>query len=218
MQSQQLLPPTSPEQEELRQQKRDARVARRKQRQRARILLISTTTTSIVLLGLLGFFFLRIQSLLNPTYPPINTITCDSVMHGTYHIHVHVDIYMNGKPITIPQGIGIPASGNCYYWLHTHDTSGIIHVEAPNTSLNWLALDDFMTIWHNGFSNLGFPAQLAQPGWKIYLNGTLFTGTTIPFKAEIRFRSHNLITLEYGNNNPPPDRAGSYNFPANLPQ
>jgi hypothetical protein len=217
-QGQQLMPPNIPEQEDLRQQRRDARMQRKRQRRKARILLTSTVTTCVVLIGLLAFFFLRLQSVLNPTYPAINTITCDSTMHDTYHIHVHLTIYINGNPVSIPQGIGIAPNGSCYYWLHTHSSDGIIHVEAPSTSQTWLALDDFIAVWHNGFSNLSFPPQLEQPGWKLYLNGQPFIATTTPAKAEIRFRSHNVITLEYGTPYQPPDTPTTYHFPANLPQ
>ncbi|HLI07870.1 MAG TPA: hypothetical protein VKV40_14970 [Ktedonobacteraceae bacterium] len=213
-----LMPPTISEEEELRQQRRAARMQRKQQRRKARILLTTTVTSCVVLIALLGFFFLRLQAALNPTYPPINGITCDPGMHATYHIHVHLAIYIKGNPVTIPQGIGIPSSGNCYYWLHTHTSDGIVHIEAPSTSDNWLALDDFIAIWHNGFASLNFPSQLEQPGWRLYLNGQPFTATTTPAKAEIRFRSHDLITLEYQAPYPPPERPGTYVFPADLPQ
>ncbi len=212
-----LLPPMTPEEEELRQQRREARMQRKRQRRRARILLASTVTTCVVLVALLGYFLLRLQASLTPAYPPINGITCDSNMSITYHIHVHLTIYINGNPVTIPQGIGIPSGGNCFYWLHTHTPDGIIHVEAPSKSDTWLALDDFIAIWHDGFASLNFPPQLEQPGWKLYLNGQPFTATTTPARAEIRFRSHNVITLEYGAPYYPPDRPDTYHFPANLP-
>lgn len=46
------------------------------------------------------------------------------------HIHQHLDLYVNGKHVTLPQGIGIYANS----WLtelHTHTGDGIIHVESP---------------------------------------------------------------------------------------
>ena len=213
-----LLPPTTPEEEELRQQRREARMQRKRQRRKARILLGSTVSTCVILVVLLGYFLLRLQDTLKPpTYPAINGITCDPTMSVSYHIHVHLIIYINGNPVTIPQGIGIPSGGNCFYWLHTHTPDGIIHVEAPSKSDTWLALDDFIAVWHDGFASLNFPPQLEQPGWKLYLNGQPFTATTTPAKAEIRFRSHNVITLEYGAPYQPPDRPDTYHFPANLP-
>ena len=69
-----------------------------------------------------------------------------------YHVHAHLDVFVNGHPVVIPGGIGIetsdpavkkfgsngyggiPAAGcaqPCISPLHTHDVDGVIHVEAP---------------------------------------------------------------------------------------
>ena len=54
-----------------------------------------------------------------------------SPMEGTaVHIHQHLDLYVDGHKVVVPAGIGIdPAVG--YAPLHTHDPSGVIHVESP---------------------------------------------------------------------------------------
>ena len=45
------------------------------------------------------------------------------------HIHQHLDVFDNGKRVTVPAGIGI---GDTFISpLHTHDTSGVVHVESP---------------------------------------------------------------------------------------
>jgi hypothetical protein len=213
MNSQQVIPRTSPEEEALRQERRESRSMRRRQQRRARLSVWSSLGMTILLLLAMGFFFLQIQQILG--YPPINGISCGSMQYNTYHIHVHITIYINGKRTTIPQGIGIAPDGSCYYWLHTHTPDGIIHVEAPQQDTG-LALDDFVTIWQSKFSSLGFPAQLTvASGWKYYVNGQPFTGTNnAPLHTEIRFHAHDAITLEYGSPNPPPDTF--YAFPAGL--
>lgn len=45
------------------------------------------------------------------------------------HAHVQLTILQNGKPIVIPQSIGI--AGTCMHPLHTHDNTGRIHMEYP---------------------------------------------------------------------------------------
>src|SRR6267143_2821195 len=72
------------------------------------------------------------------------------------HIHPHLEILIGGNPITIPADIGIGSS----MWknhtidtygmtgmspLHTHDTSGTIHVES-NTVRNY-TLGQFFDVW-----------------------------------------------------------------------
>lgn len=217
MSSRQLIPQSDQEQIAIRKERRAARAQRRKERQRARFLLWSTIGSTALLLGFMGFLFLQIQSRLvyNPAYPPINGETCDTVMHSTYHIHIHLTIYVYGKAVPIPQGIGIAADGSCYYWMHTHTGDGIIHIEAPGNSSN-VDLNDFLTVWHDGFARLNFPVQLTQgTGWKIYINGQPFAGTvTSPLSTRVPLASRDIVTLEYGTPNPPPDTI--YVFPADL--
>ena len=220
MNSQQTLrrvTPPSPE-EELREARRAERMFRRRQHRRARVSLWATIGTTVLLLSFIGFFYLQIQSTLaRAQYPALSDETCDSMEHGTYHIHVHFSIYINGKLLNIPAGIGIAADGSCFYWMHTHNEDGIIHIEAPGKVHN-VALDDFITIWQEGFSKLNFPPQmLDQTGWNIWVNGKPFDGVvTSPLHTEVTFHSHDAITMEYGSPNPPPDLF--YSFPANLPQ
>ncbi len=218
--SYQLFPEIDTEKEELRQERRKTRIQRRKQRKRARIILRGTIGSSVLLLGLIGFIFLRLQTILatNSAYPPINGVSCDAGQDA-YHIHTHLTIYINGVRVTIPQNIGIASDGSCFYWMHTHTNDGIIHTEAPQ-KLHNLALDDFLTIWHDGFANLNFPPELTQStGWKIYINGQPFANiVTSPLITEVPLASHDIVTLEYGTPDPKPDDASTYQFPANLKQ
>jgi hypothetical protein len=77
------------------------------------------------------------------------------------HIHPWLQIWINGKNVTIPPGIGIknPAqlgtynnepvygagASTCFEPVHTHDDSGIIHIESP-TNVNY-TLSEFFTEW-----------------------------------------------------------------------
>ncbi len=219
MSREQLLSPPDPEQARLREERRAARMQRRREQRRAKIILWSTIGSSIILLGLIGFIYLQMQALLsfNAAHPPINGVTCDTMEQGGYHIHVHLTIYVNGRYVTVPKGIGIAPDGSCFYWLHTHTSDGIIHIEAPQKQHNE-ALDDFVAIWHDGFAMLDFPAALTQPtGWKIYVNGKPFSGVvTSPLSTEVPLASHDVVTLDYGVHNPPPDIF--YAFPQSLPR
>jgi len=220
MSSKQVIPEIETAEEELRQERRNTRMQRRKHRQRARIILRATIGSSVLLLALMGFIFLRLQTTLNTysAYPPINGVNCDAGQ-SAYHIHIHLTIYINGKRVTIPQNIGIATDSSCFYWMHTHTDDGIIHIEAPQ-KLHNLALDDFLTIWHDRFAKLNFPPELTQStGWKIYVNGQPFANiVTSPLTTEVPLATHDIVTLEYGTPDPKPDDASIYQFPANLKQ
>src|SRR5215218_7222801 len=56
------------------------------------------------------------------------------------HYHAHLDVFVNGVPVAVPAGLGINVGLNGTVPehgargiapLHTHDTSGILHIEAP---------------------------------------------------------------------------------------
>jgi hypothetical protein len=58
----------------------------------------------------------------------------------TVHYHAHLDVTVDGTPVAVPAGLGIntgpggslPAHGQPgIAVLHTHDTTGTLHVEAP---------------------------------------------------------------------------------------
>ncbi|WP_146177515.1 hypothetical protein [Glaciimonas sp. PCH181] len=72
-----------------------------------------------------------------------------------YHYHAHLSIYYKDKQIAVPRGIGIikplqiangfVEGGKGFYWLHTHDASGILHIESPTDKT--YDLGNFFDIW-----------------------------------------------------------------------
>jgi hypothetical protein len=47
------------------------------------------------------------------------------------HIHQHLTVTVDGKAVQVPAEIGIDEQAQRLSAIHTHDTSGIIHVESP---------------------------------------------------------------------------------------
>lgn len=84
------------------------------------------------------------QPATQPRELSISGIRCDSLEQTTYHVHTLLEIYADGEKRTIPRNIGI-IQGVCLYWLHTHDETGVIHIEAP--SRGRYTLGQFFDIW-----------------------------------------------------------------------
>ena len=89
----------------------------------------------------------------------VDGITCGPTEQLVYHIHAHLAVFKNGQSYTLPAGVGIPGShavqtnqgpiasgGSCIYWLHTHTTDGVIHIESPSKAI--YTLGDFFDEWH----------------------------------------------------------------------
>jgi hypothetical protein len=126
------------------------------------------------------------------------------------HIHMHLSIYVNDERIVLPGGVGIHVGHGrtCYYWLHTHDSSGVVHVEAP--SQHTFILGDFLTIWDKHFHQQGYPEQLNLSGWQVYINGKAVSSDFYHLPMSERL----LVTLTYHSPQAQPDR--SYNWPGNF--
>ncbi|GER91936.1 hypothetical protein KDW_60980 [Dictyobacter vulcani] len=156
------------------QQRREAERLRAQQRQRKNVAIIIGSIVLVV--AVIGIFIWRSMSAATPAtktqststptpaqtaYSAVNGITCDPKEQGTYHVHAHLSMYVNGKAVALPQTIGIAGDNSCIYWLHTHDTSGVIHIEAP--AQRSFLLGDFMQLWKQRFSSLNYLPQLDQP-------------------------------------------------------
>jgi hypothetical protein len=73
--------------------------------------------------------------------------------HLTYHVHAHLDVFVDGRAVVVPALIGIdvssarsyPCRTPCVSPLHTHDESGVLHTEAG--SHHDTTLGQFFTEW-----------------------------------------------------------------------
>jgi len=77
-----------------------------------------------------------------------------------YHRHALVSIYRNGTRLALPTSIGRAA---CHYELHTHDGSGVVHIEADSPKT--FTLGQFFALWGQP---LGATAVAGLPGMPAY--------------------------------------------------
>lgn len=127
------------------------------------------------------------------------------------HIHQHLDLVINGVAATIPAGIGIDEAEAFIAPIHTHDTSGIIHVES-NTVRDF-TLGQFFDIWGVRFTQDalgGYLASATSTLW-VYANGSLVSGDP----RSLVLTPHQEIVIVYGTKaNMPKTIPSTYAFPA----
>lgn len=137
-----------------------------------------------------------------PTGQPVNGIRCDRMEGQKMHIHQHLAIFDRGKPVPIPDDVGRPLFAGCFYWLHTHTSDGIIHVESP--VFRDFTLRDFFAIWAEPLSRTQIAGAKLRPGEKltIWIDGHLYGGDP----RSIPLTNHEDITIDVGKpaNKPPP--------------
>jgi hypothetical protein len=87
-----------------------------------------------------------------------------------YHVHAHLDVFVNGEPVVVPAGLGVaiddpavqhdvlvdgtdnyggidpPCAEPCISPLHTHDVSGVLHTETKEPTPN--TLGQLFTEWN----------------------------------------------------------------------
>ena len=88
---------------------------------------------------------------------------CLGVEGTTLHVHPYLQVIISGQSVSIPAGVGISnpvfnspgiaSRGSCFEPLHTHDASGIIHVEASDVNSQY-TLGDFFTIWKDTYGSV----------------------------------------------------------------
>lgn len=127
------------------------------------------------------------------------------------HIHQHLDIYVDGKPVAIPAGIGINEAARFISDIHVHDTTGIIHVESPVRET--FTLGQFFDIWGVEFTaqRIGGYQNQNDKTLKVFVNGVSYTGDP----RQLALDAHQEIVIAYGTNQELPNPIpSSYNFPA----
>jgi hypothetical protein len=72
---------------------------------------------------------------------------CLSFEGAQQHIHPYLRIYLDGQPVTIPAYVGIRDGDQaCFEPVHTHDASGVVHIESTSATQTY-TLGDFFAIW-----------------------------------------------------------------------
>jgi hypothetical protein len=147
-----------------------------------------------------------------------------------YHVHAHLDVFLNGRAVTVPAGIGInisdpgvhrfPGPGGtngyggislctkpCISPLHTHDTSGILHTESATVTPN--RLGQFFIEWGVRLTPacVGPFCAPAAP-IAIFVDGTRFQGDP----RQIGLANHREIAIVIGS--PPTQIPGAADFSA----
>jgi hypothetical protein len=147
----------------------------------------------------------------NASAQTIDGIQCNAVEQLVFHNHAHLDIFIDGQPYTVPSQIGI-VPGKCIYWLHTHDDSGVIHIESPVTRN--FTLGQFFDIWKKQFSNVQIFDKTANATnvMAVYLNGNKINGEAN--YRDINIQEHDQIAIVFGR--PPSKIPSTYEFPKGL--
>jgi hypothetical protein len=110
------------------------------------------------------------------------------------HIHSHLDVFVDGTKVTVPAEIGIDVPKQQISPLHTHDTTGVVHIESPVKAD--FTLGQFMTEWNVPLSKDTIGTFKVGGGKElhVYVNGKERAGDP----ASIKLAAHDEIAVVYG--------------------
>ena len=136
---------------------------------------------------------------------PVDGIGCLEPNHQ--HYHAHLSFFVNGERIAIPAAVGVvnPSfrdnyvnDGDCLYWMHTHDGTGLVHIEPPVAAARDFTVGELFDIWGQPLTSdnvAGYEGELS-----VFVDGVRYTGDV----RSIVFKSHKHICLEIGRPLAPP--------------
>ncbi|HEY2371238.1 MAG TPA: hypothetical protein VGH82_01685 [Gaiellaceae bacterium] len=122
------------------------------------------------------------------------------------HIHQHLNIYVNGKKVQVPALVGIDTTSGFLTELHTHDTTGVLHVESA--SKRDYVLGQFFGEWGVKLTPSCLGTYCGNLKW--WVNGKRMVGNP----AQLILKAHQEIVIATGK--APSPVPASYKFPAGL--
>jgi hypothetical protein len=129
------------------------------------------------------------------------------------HTHQHLDLFVDGQRVAIPPDIGIDRVNLILSPIHTHDASGIIHVESP--IVREFTLGEFFDVWGVRFDGhcVGGVCDGSGRVLSVYRNGQPVTSDP----RSIVLDAHEEIVVAIGTTAQLPGPIpASYVFPAGL--
>lgn len=128
------------------------------------------------------------------------------------HYHAHLDVIVHNQKITVPANLGIDVARKTITPLHTHDSSGIIHIESDKDIP--FTLGQVFTEWGQPLSpvEVGPVAATSDEQVRVYRNGKLIAGNP----AALKLGEHDEIVVWLGPINGNPKVPSSFNFPEGV--
>lgn len=127
-----------------------------------------------------------------------------------YHVHVRLRVYVDGRAVPVPAGLGIDPLGRFVAPLHTHDASGIVHVESERAFP--FTLGEVFAVWgvRLGPGRLGGYADHGPRRLRVYVDGR-----RVADPGALVLRAHQRIVVAFGRPHAAP-RTDETPFPPGL--
>ncbi|MFL5781595.1 MAG: hypothetical protein ACJ760_09810 [Thermoleophilaceae bacterium] len=126
-----------------------------------------------------------------------------------FHVHANLKVYTDGKPQKVPANIGINQDSQFITSLHTHDDTGVIHMESVQPFP--FKLGQFFQVWNVPFSKLQLGSYHPGKGLVLqtWVNGKQIQGNP----QDYVMKAHDRIVVGFGKPGSFPHQS-SFKFPS----
>ena len=128
-----------------------------------------------------------------------------------FHVHQHLDVSVDGTAVQVPQLIGAETQTQAFAPIHTHDSTGVIHLESP--IVRTFTLGDVFGVWGVYFTPdcLGAYCNQGDKTLRVFVNGKAYAGDF----TKLVLKPHQEILVAYGTAAELPKKIpSSYQFPS----
>lgn len=148
-----------------------------------------------------------------PPWPPqyaglaqrIKTLGLPTGDSEKFHIHAQLSVFNEGLLVSVPANIGIDERHHVGSTIHTHDRTGIIHMEGPRPYSYTLA--DLFTIWGVRFGAGTLGALQSNGAKRVWVYAK---GKPIRDPARHILTNGDVISIGYGTRDSFPHKPGTY--------
>ena len=121
-------------------------------------------------------------------YDPAKVCTTDP--RTIMHIHPEVGITIDGQKQELPENIGVTAA--CMRPIHTHDATGVIHIESP--VVRDLTLGEFFRVWDRPFDHEHLLDKTVDANHRIVMK---IDGEVSEEYERLVLKDHQRVSLSY---------------------
>lgn len=141
-----------------------------------------------------------------PAWSHSGTASVDGVgcaKNEDYHIHALLSIYQDGVRLALPESIG--RGSGCAYEMHTHDGSGVMHIETDVPKV--FTLGQFFALWGQPLSATAVAGLPGKPTYYVVDKEKVTRYTADP--SAITLDAHREIVIVTGT---PPTQVPRYHW------
>ncbi|MBW0106310.1 hypothetical protein [Pseudonocardia sp. KRD291] len=125
------------------------------------------------------------------------------------HFHAHLDVIVAGRPVPVPADLGVDQASGQMSALHTHDATGLVHVESSDPGGRY-TLGQLFNEWNVALDATRIGGLRAGAGMTLrgFVDGVEVPGNP----AAVELRDHQQIALVYGPSGSPVTPPATYDF------